>query len=105
MRALVLDETGKECRHRQAIHIAGVNPGEQRLREILRRLGAEAPRHEPADRFVAPVAFWRHEELGSHAQLAGPRKEARAEERPDAPGNAEHRAARPPGEQSPALAI
>ena len=54
--ALGVDEARKQRADRQPVDVAGVDAGEQRLGEIGRRLRAEAPRHERADRFVRLVA-------------------------------------------------
>jgi hypothetical protein len=67
---------------RQTIHVAGMNAREQRLGKIDGRFGAEPPPHERPDGLVARVAPWRHQPLGAHAQLAGPREQAGLEKRP-----------------------
>ena len=84
----------KQRAERQPIDIARVNAGQQRLREIHRGFTAEAACHERADRFVAPVAPRRHEQLGAHPEFCAPRKQSRANEWSDPGRNAEHRRGR-----------
>ena len=43
---------GKERSHRQAIDVAGVDPGQERFRKDVDRLAAEPAAEERADRFV-----------------------------------------------------
>ena len=67
-----------------------MDASQQRLGEIGRGFGAEPPRHEGADRFVALIAPRRDEQLRTHPSLPGPREQARPDERTPFGRNPEH---------------
>ena len=67
-----------------------MDASQQRLGEIGRGFGAEPPRHEGADRFVALIAPRRDEQLRTHPSLPGPREHARPDERTPFGRNPEH---------------
>ena len=71
---LGLEQPRKQRAHRQALDVAGVDAGEQRLGQVVDRLLAEAPPHERADRFVvvatrgaASTTSQRHPQLAARA--------------------------------------
>ena len=74
---------------RQALRVAGMDAGHQRLAEALDRLLTQTPPQERCDRLVAFAAARDHEVEG-HAQLAAPGEEAGAEEGSDPARDAEH---------------
>jgi len=70
--AFGFDEPREEGANGQSIHVAGMDAGQQRFREIRRGFEAEATRHERSDRFIALVSTCGHEQLGAHSKLAEP---------------------------------
>ena len=95
MRPFGFGEPREERAHRQAIDVAGVDAGEQRLREVGGGLGAEAPRHERADRFVAPSSRRAGRRAPRPCAACPASENSRVrDERPDARRNAEHRRGR-----------
>ena len=76
----------EELRHgrRQAelFRIGGVDAADQRLRDALQRLAAQAAAHELRQRFfIVSVASWQQQVSGG-AQLARPGQQRRTQERP-----------------------
>src|SRR5581483_2266066 len=100
-----LDEARKQRLDRQAIDVPRVDAGQQRLGQIRLRLATEPPRHERSNRLVAIVPARGDEQLHPHADLAGPREQARLDERSPLRGNAEDRRSRERVQRAAALDV
>ncbi len=82
---------GNRAQQRQAIDVAGMDAGQQRLGQVVGRFAAEAARMKPPIDSSPVVGAPGDEHFGAHAQLPGPREEAGAKKRTDPRRNAEHR--------------
>ena len=90
MAGLQLREPREGRADREALRVAGVDPGEERLPQAVHRLLAEVPAQEVPDRLVAVAGTGRDHEVEAHAQLAGPGEESAPQEGQDPRGHRQH---------------
>ncbi len=75
-----VNQPRKQRPHREALGVAGVDSGQQRLGKIVERLLAEPAPDKRRNRLVISAAA-RHHDLARHAKLARPAEEGRPRER------------------------
>jgi hypothetical protein len=85
-------ESGEGGEDGQALGIAGVDPGEERLAETVHRLLPEPPAQEAGDRLVAVLLPPGTDEVEAHPQLARPGEEPASSERQDPRRHRQHHA-------------
>ena len=73
--AFGVDESRKQRADREAIDIAGVDTGEERIGKVVHRFASESPADEGADLFILIDRSTRHNHLARHPRLAGEREQ------------------------------
>ena len=91
---LGVGKPGEQGPDRQAVHIAGMDAGEQRLGNVGDRFRSEPAPHESGDRFVAVRSRARNHDLGGHPELGRRAEERGFEQRPEPRRKAENRSGR-----------